>query len=129
MTEVAAVVAVMAVITLVFAKTQPGRRGSVSPPVTVSTEVPSRQPLAVFHVYVGCAQAPQDVRRDGRHIDMPVTVFDHNPVVLQVFDNAGDWVSITVRLGANDAVEVVNGPATYVNNYLSVGVGPIPVCV
>ena len=100
MTEVAAVVAVMAVITLVFAKTQPGRRPPVAPPATLSTEVPSRQPLAVFHVYVGCAQAPQDVQRDGRHIDMPVTVFDHNPVVLQVFDNAGDWVSITVRLSA-----------------------------
>ncbi len=127
----AAVVALMAVVTLAFGwwdRHDPPSRRAVSPSTVVTAETESRQPLAVFHVFVGCGGSPADVWRDGAHTDMPVTVFDHRDIALQVFDTPGSWVSVTVRLDRSGELVVVNGPAAFQQGSLSVGAGQTPIC-
>lgn len=130
--EVAAVVAAMAVITLAFAKWQgtgDSSRSTARPPATVrSTEVPSRQPLAVFQVYVGCGGTPSDVTRNGRHADMPITVFDHRPFDLVVYGSGRTFQAVTVQLAPTEQMVVVSGRGAFYNGSLSVGLGQIPVC-
>ena len=104
----------------------PNHHGATTAPV--STEVESRQPLVVFPVYIGCAQPPLEVVRDGRRQDMPVTVFDHRPFELVVHDTVRTAVRVTVQLGPDQRMYLLDGPGVFVGGYLSVGTALVPVC-
>lgn len=126
--EVAAVVALMAVVTLVVGRggdsDVPGRSAAVS----VATDVPSRQPLVSFFVYIGCGQSAIEVLRDGAHADMPLTVFDHQPFELLVRDSMQTGQRVTVQYGHDGRLYVLSGEGRFVGGYLSVGTPLVPVC-
>ncbi len=128
LTEVAAVVALMAVLTIGVA----WYRQSHRPPVpaaatTTTTEARSRQPLVSFHVFAGCGTAPDVVKLNGTQTDMPANVFDHQLTQIEVdADGSSGHVWVQVDAGGRPVVRV--GEGKFFANSLYVAVGALGLC-
>lgn len=130
--EVAAVVAVMAAITMWFAwqKKHDERPAAITTttlaaPVITQTlpgGVVATQPLVSFRVYVGCGETPDEVRVGGVSAQMPISLFDHNSFPLQVVAE-GVTADVTVFADGNNDLQVLSGDALayYTALYVTVG--------
>jgi len=141
LTEVAVVIAAMAAVTMVFAwqRKHDGNNNAAAPVTTVTAPavpvitqvlpggVVATQPLVSFRVYVGCGETPDEVRVAGQMMQMPISLFDRNPIDVVVLAEGVSAV-VTVRADDHNSLQVLAGEAKAFYTALYVTVGERTIC-
>lgn len=137
LTEVAIVIAVMAAVTMVFAwqRKHDDRRVATSTTIAIAPVITqvmpggvvATQPLVSFRVYVGCGETPDSVLVDGLSQQMPISLFNHEPLQLSVVAE-GVSADVTVFADGNNILEVIAGEALAYYSALYVTVGERKLC-
>ena len=132
--EVAAAIAVVAAITIFLAWQQkrderPTATTAAAPVITQTLPggIVATQPLISFRVYVGCGETPDQVLIAGLSQQMPISLFDHQPLALQVVAE-GVTADFSVMADGANKLQVLTGEAEVFNTALYVTVGERKLC-